>query len=125
MGYFYGQAGFGIEHSYMQKRSENNLSPSFGIQWDSSDLMAWYGLAAKGFKAGGFNEAENSGDISNFEFDNEESTTFEFGVKSSLANGAPRLDVAVFHTQFDDLQISAAGLKSGSVRYFLAVIHRQ
>ncbi len=87
--------------------------------------MAWYGLAAKGFKAGGFNEAENSGDISNFEFDNEESTTFEFGVKSSLANGAPRLDVAVFHTQFDDLQISAAGLKSGSVRYFLAVIHRQ
>jgi outer membrane receptor protein involved in Fe transport len=107
LGFFYGFAGFGIEHAYKQRRSEDNISPSLSIQWDSSDSVSWYGSAARGFKAGGFNESEETGDASNFEFDSEESTTFEVAAKARLADGAARLDVALFHTEFDDLQVSA------------------
>jgi iron complex outermembrane receptor protein len=107
LGYAYGLVGFGIEHDYRQSRKEDNISPLLSIQWDSSDSVSWYGSAAKGFKAGGFNEAEVTGDITKFEFENEESTTFEIGAKTRLAEGAARLDVALFHTQFDNLQVSA------------------
>jgi len=107
LGFFYGLGGFGIEHAYRQKRSEDNISPSLSLQWDSSEQTSWYLSMARGFKAGGFNESEISGDPDNFEFDNEESTTFEIGAKSRLADGAARLDLALFRTEFDDLQVSS------------------
>ena len=107
LGFFYGLAGLGIEHAYHQRRDENNTSPLLSIQWDSSDSVSWYGSAAKGFKAGGFNAAEVTGDIENFEFENETSTTFELGAKTRFAGGTARIDFAIFRTRFDDLQVSS------------------
>ena len=107
LGFFYGLAGLGIEHAYHQRRDENNTSPLLSIQWDSSDSVSWYGSAAKGFKAGGFNANETTGDVENFEFENETSTTIELGAKSRFAGGTARLDFAVFRTSFDDLQVSS------------------
>ena len=107
LAFFYGLAGQGIVHEYHQRRDENNTSPLLSIQWDSNDSVSWYGSAAQGFKAGGFNAAETTGDIENFEFENETSTTFEVGAKTRFAGGTARLDFAIFRTRFDDLQVSA------------------
>lgn len=103
----YSAAGLGTAHAYHKKRSENNFTPSVSLQWDSSENVTWYASSAQGFKAGGFNEAETTGDENNFEFKSEKSTTFELGAKSSLAGGAARLDAALFYTKFDDLQVSS------------------
>ncbi len=106
LGTFYAQAGFGVPHVYDQSRDEDDWSPQLSLQWDVTEAVTLYGSAARGFKAGGFNEAEESGDPDNFEFGNETSTTFEAGAKMRLADGAARLDLALFHTTFDDLQVS-------------------
>jgi outer membrane receptor protein involved in Fe transport len=41
-----------------------------------------------------------------FEFEDEQATAFEAGTKVSLLNGTAEINVAVFYTTFDDLQVS-------------------
>ncbi|KAA9134125.1 TonB-dependent receptor [Marinihelvus fidelis] len=99
-------AGFGIAHTFDQDRDEDNWSPSLSVQFDASDTVTAYASAARGFKAGGFNAAEVTGDPDNFEFENETATTFELGAKTRFAGDRARVDIALFHTRFDDLQVS-------------------
>ncbi len=103
---WYGGAGFGVAHQFDVTRSEGNWSPSLSVQYDAGETIGLYGSAARGFKAGGFNEAEVTGNVDNFEFENEVSTTFELGAKWRPDGGVARLDAAVFLTEFDDLQVS-------------------
>jgi outer membrane receptor protein involved in Fe transport len=41
-----------------------------------------------------------------FEFEDEQATAFEAGSKITMLNGTAELNVAVFYTEFDDLQVS-------------------
>jgi len=41
-----------------------------------------------------------------FEFEDEQATSFELGYKSSVLNGTAEINVAIFYTEFDDLQVS-------------------
>jgi outer membrane receptor protein involved in Fe transport len=96
-----------VEHAYSASRSENHLSPSLNIQYDLSNDIMVYASASQGFKAGGFNEAENTGVIDRFEYEEEEATSFELGSKMSLLDGAAELNGALFYTEYDDRQVSA------------------
>ena len=82
-----------------------------------------YATVASGFKAGGFDTRSNTlpgasaffvpmvfgpGTLADgaFEFQDERATTFEIGTKARLAGGSADLNVAVFFTEYEDLQIS-------------------
>ncbi|MBP8925653.1 MAG: TonB-dependent receptor [Pseudomonadales bacterium] len=81
-------------------------TPVFAATYAFSDDLTLYARFAEGFRAGGF-----SGEVPTVEgvttpVDPEESTTYEAGFKSTLADGAAQLNVAVFHNEITDMQLS-------------------
>ncbi|MGK0499150.1 MAG: outer membrane receptor protein involved in Fe transport [Oceanicoccus sp.] len=94
-------------HSLSDKRSESNFAPVITGEWDMSDDVMFYATASQGYKSGGFDVRSNAPPPSgSFEFEEEEATSFEVGAKTTLLDGAAELNVALFFTQFDDLQVS-------------------
>jgi outer membrane receptor protein involved in Fe transport len=102
--------GFGIDneqftgHNLSAKRTESKFTPAANFQWDMNDQTMLYASYTEGFKAGGFDARSNKND--NFEFDEELAESFELGAKMSLADGAAELNVALYLTEYTDLQTS-------------------
>lgn len=111
-------------------RSENAFTPLVTIQYDVTDDIMLYATYTTGFKSGGYDVRSNghpdpavmngvnvlrqvtSGGaddgqiVGTFEFEEEEATSFELGSKMVLWDGRADLNVAVFHTEYTDLQTS-------------------
>ena len=91
-------------------RAEDRLEddqwiPTAKLQYFLDDDTMLYFTVASGFKAGGV----NSGNINVYTregdtFGAEEALSFELGGKFTLLDGAAQLNVALFRTDFDDLQ---------------------
>ena len=94
------------DYSYANKRSEQNVDPSLNLQWDINDDAMLYAAATKATKAGGFNSSDVSGDADLIEYEEETATGFEIGLKAEFLDNRLRVNTAVFHTEFDDLQVS-------------------
>jgi outer membrane receptor protein involved in Fe transport len=91
-------------HDLACDRDEDSFTPAVNLQWDATDNAMIYVAYTEGFKAGGFDaRANNTG---SFEFEEETATSYEIGTKMSLADGAAELNVAVYKTEYDDLQTS-------------------
>lgn len=86
------------------ERKEYDFSPKFSVRYDVSDEITMYATYATAFKAGGFNE--QAADDTNLTFEPEEAVTYEAGIKSRFYNGAATLNVGLFRTEFDNLQVS-------------------
>ncbi|ARN75939.1 TonB-dependent receptor [Oceanicoccus sagamiensis] len=99
---------FGLEtHEVADKRTEDNFAPLITGEWDMNEEVMLYATASQGYKSGGFDVRSNAAPpTGTFEFGEEEATSFEFGAKTSLLDGAAELNVAMFFTQYDDLQVS-------------------
>ena len=88
-------------------RDESNFTPSFNLQYEPDNDTMLYFTASKGFKGGGFDFLlGNDEDVSNFEYEEEEVIAFEVGSKLKLAGGRGELNIALFHSTFDDVQVS-------------------
>lgn len=87
------------------KAKESKFIPSVKFQYYANDDIMVYVGVEKGFKVGGFNASPDATDENN-EFEGEEAIGFEFGLKSDLLDGRARLNVAVFRTEFDNLQVT-------------------
>ncbi len=107
------------------ERHERHLSPLVNLQYDVSPEMMLYANATRGFKSGGFDARSNSSPeaeltpanpnaavpnqtvlIGAFEYEEEEATSYELGTKATLLEGAAEINVALFYTEYDDLQVS-------------------
>jgi outer membrane receptor protein involved in Fe transport len=62
--------------------------------------------ASRGYKSGGFNPSETTGDPETFEFDDEQVDSIELGSKMTLLDGAATLNLAAFYSEFTDRQVS-------------------
>lgn len=89
------------------ERDEESLDPSLKIQWDLNPDMQVYVALAKATKAGGFDSQNTTGDLNDFSFEEEEVKSIELGTKMNLADGAAQLNLAVFKTEYTDLQVSS------------------
>ncbi len=85
-------------------RSEADRSPKFSIKYDLTDNINLYATYAKGFKSGGFNPEATSSAV--LEYEAEEATTIEVGSKMRLLDGAMTLNMGLFDTEFDNLQVA-------------------
>ncbi|MEM9256791.1 MAG: TonB-dependent receptor [Pseudomonadota bacterium] len=94
-----------VNYSSSGKRSETHLDPMANLQWDATDNAMLYAAWAQGSKGGGFNSSDRSGQ--NFNYGDETAQTFEVGLKSELLHGSARLNLALFYTDFDDLQVTS------------------
>lgn len=98
-------------HPIAGRISDTTFTPDVKLYWDVSDDAMLYVSAVQGSKSGGFDfRANNKGASATseeaFEFDSEKATSFEFGGKMSLLDGAAELNFAAYYTKFKDLQVS-------------------
>jgi iron complex outermembrane receptor protein len=97
-------AGFPIPvSSGRYDQSDSEVLPRFDLAWRVSPEVVLYGLAAKGFKAGGFNLDAPTGRIP---YSPETTWTYEGGVKTSCFDGRLTANAAYYFIDWDDMQLS-------------------
>lgn len=112
-----GQAGFdatlaalGIYgHSISDTRNESQFDPLVNLQYDFSDDVMFYVSYTEGSKAGGFDMRSNNLPTAlvspgTFEFEDEQASSYELGSKIRFERG--EINAAIFHTTYEDLQIT-------------------
>lgn len=96
-------------HDISQDREEKDFSPGLTLKWSPNRDAMVYGTVRKGFKGGGFDAQANLSQadiVDNFQYGAEQVIAFELGAKLTLADGAIRLNAALFRSDFEDLQVS-------------------
>ena len=93
-------------HRFDTSRSESHLTPMVNLQWDVTEQDLLYFNFSTAAKGGGFDYGATSGRLTNFEFNDERTTGFEIGAKTHWFDKAVALDIALFRTEFEDLQIT-------------------
>ena len=86
-------------------KKESDVSPKLSIQYFMTENANLFLTAARGFKGGGFNGSSFNGE--NLEFDSEEASTIEFGMKGKFFENTLEFNATIFQTKFDNLQVLA------------------
>jgi iron complex outermembrane receptor protein len=83
--------------------SFSNVSPQFSAAYRVRPNQTVYATAGRGYKAGGFNPASPAGSEA---YGEEQTWLVEGGVKTLWAGDRVSANVAVFHMDWDDLQLN-------------------
>lgn len=75
------------------------------IEWQATDNFFLYGTVSEGYKAGGYQGLAATELIAITPFDPEEAVLTEIGMKTEWFDNRLRLNLAVFETDYTDLQI--------------------
>jgi iron complex outermembrane recepter protein len=95
------------------KRKENHTNGSLNLQWDVTGNVMTYLSYATGAKVGGFLSNDSSllfrilQGVNDFEYEDERAKSWELGMKATLLDNRALLNIAVFRTEFEDLQTSS------------------
>jgi iron complex outermembrane recepter protein len=89
------------------ERQDHAVSPSARLQYQLAPQSMAYFSYSKGFKAGGFNFAQNTADPTQYPFAPETVKAYEVGLKNELFNNRFVLNMAVFRNDFSALQVSS------------------
>jgi len=111
--------GFKVDpHSVKGDRKESGFDPQIIFQQDLNQTDRLYASYTTGFKSGGYDVRANSAPTAlgglypgadtdgSWEFQQENVKNYEIGGKFALADGAAELNVAVFRSDFTDMQTS-------------------
>jgi iron complex outermembrane recepter protein len=82
---------------------DTNILLNASYQW--TDNVMVYATYSEGFKSGGFDQRFTAFTPEPTSFEPETVDSYEVGLKSDLLNSRVRLNVALFHTDYEDLQI--------------------
>ncbi len=119
------------EYRLLDRRVDDDVSGKLALRWTPSDEITTYLSLAEGFKGGGYSGSAVRAEIA--EVEPETSLTYEAGLKTRLFGGRATANLAIFLTEFDDLQLTifegnvsrisnAAGAKSSGVELDLAFL---
>jgi len=84
------------------KRSSDNVDWLIRTSFDLSDDTMLFASAATGTKSGGFNSVNGSPEER--EFEDEETLTYEIGIKTTLLDSRLRINATAFSSTIDDFQ---------------------
>ena len=89
----------------------SDFAPRFGARFQITDEVNVYAMVSKGYKPGGSSIGNNTNvdgaPAFATKYDNETLWNYELGLKSELLEGRLRLNAAVFHLEWDDLQFES------------------
>ena len=88
------------------------LTPRFALDFQATNNILVYASAARGFKSGGFNERPKNL-IALTEFFPEDNWSYEAGVKSDLFDHHVRANVAVFRSDYRNIQLTRQTMIDG------------
>ena len=91
-------------HNLAGKRDESSFTPLINVSYKIGDNIMAYASATTGFKAGGFDARANN--INSWEFEDEEATAYEVGFKSLLLDDILEVNLSLYRTEYDNLQVS-------------------
>jgi iron complex outermembrane receptor protein len=92
----------GSAYSFRDALSNDAWSPRLALGLDLGPDVLAYASATRGFKSGGFNiSSREPGEA----FEPEWAWCYEAGLKSTLAGGRARLNLALFQTDYANLQV--------------------
>jgi iron complex outermembrane receptor protein len=98
----------GPETDYTNKHSFVNISPRLGFDYHFTDDVMGYISYSRGFKSAGFdmrgNEAADPGTENGYR--SEEADSYELGLKSTLLDRRLTLNLTVFYSPYNDVQIT-------------------
>ncbi|GAB1596118.1 TonB-dependent receptor [Lysobacter claricitrinus] len=100
-----------------------NVSPKVSLDYQITPGIMVYGLASRGFKSGGYNIRANTTAVprSGEPFDDESVDSLELGSKMALLDDSLFLNLAYFHNNYKDIQLSvftSYTLPNGSQSFF-------
>ncbi|MEM9172515.1 MAG: TonB-dependent receptor, partial [Pseudomonadota bacterium] len=98
------QTGIFGSTDFSADRSDTDFSPTVSLSYAFADGLTGYLRYAEGFKSAGFNTDFVTA-TSNLEVEPEEATALEAGLKARLGDAA-RLNLALFTTDYENLQLS-------------------
>jgi iron complex outermembrane receptor protein len=104
-----------VESAINTKREEDHITGDITVQWDMNEDTMLYVKWGNGYKAGGFDEDNGRGYIEPQEYEDEESETIEIGAKFDVLDGRGRLNVAIFSSTYDNVQVSTFDGNAGFV----------
>lgn len=113
-------------NSVAGSRGESAFTPLANIQVDVADNVMVYATYTTAFKSGGFDVRSNASPdpsvgvpaaittalgqppspVGIFEFEEEEATSIELGMKMTMLDDAAELNIAAYRTNYEDLQVS-------------------
>ncbi len=76
------------------------------LNWQLTANQTLYGRAATGYRAGGFNVRAPSADVFQKPFQDENSTSYEIGLKGEWLENTLRMNMAWYYTIYTDRQLS-------------------
>jgi iron complex outermembrane receptor protein len=110
--------------------SFSEVQPKVSLRWDATDTTSFFGSWGVGFKAGGFNNSGSQATVDNYingfirfggsvdfaaalgvplpvitdDYEEETSSAFELGFKSTFMDGRLQLNGAAYYTDVTDMQ---------------------
>lgn len=94
--------------------SDTYFTPSLALRWAFVPGMMAYGSITRGIKAGGFNALANV-TASERTFDSESSWNYELGAKTSWLDGRAKVNLALFHIDWEDQIVRALGVNNATL----------
>lgn len=100
---------------YETSRSQSNTTGDLTLQWDATEEVMAYFKVGNGYKAFGYDQGNGRGLFEAQTYNQEEVLAFELGSKMDLLDGRARLNMALFYSEFEDLQVSTFDGNAGFV----------
>jgi iron complex outermembrane receptor protein len=91
-----------VPKGFKEKKTFSALQPKVSLAYQATDDLMIYGTYARGFRSGGFNA---SGALLAEIYDKEILDSFELGLKSTWLDNRLRVNAAIFHQKYDDVQV--------------------
>jgi iron complex outermembrane recepter protein len=108
--------GLGAACTFSGDRKDKAWLPSAKIQYQVVPQGMLYFSYARGFKAGGFNGADNTGKITDLPYEPEYVNAYELGFKSQWFDNALLFNIDVFRSDYSNLQVTSVGVQpNGSI----------
>ncbi|MGH7897605.1 MAG: TonB-dependent receptor, partial [Candidatus Binatia bacterium] len=87
------------------ERSELQISPKLSVNYKPTDDLSFFARWSRGYKGGGFNEFATRGSPADLKFAQEEVDEWALDAKTTLLDGAARLNVSLFWMHLRDFQV--------------------
>lgn len=105
--------GLGAACTFNGDRGDRAFMPSANIHYNFAPAVMGYVSYSRGFLAGGFNGADTTGVLSNIPYNPEYVNAYEAGLKSKWFDNSLLVNVAIFRSDYTDLQVTAQEVTPG------------
>jgi iron complex outermembrane receptor protein len=107
--YYYWPTFFATVDNVRSAATESKWTPRVAVDYKFNDDLMVYASFATGFTAGGINGRPFNIATDLFSFNPETVNSYEFGVKSEWLDKRVRANLAVYYTDFTDMQLTLSG----------------